>query len=41
MGFLSKQVGVDQIKGEIMRSGAPVLAEFRNRIDEIVLFSHC
>jgi ATP-dependent Clp protease ATP-binding subunit ClpC len=39
MGFLSKQVGVDQIKGEIMREVERRFSpEFRNRIDEIVLF---
>jgi ATP-dependent Clp protease ATP-binding subunit ClpA len=39
MGFLSKQVGVEQIKGEIMREVERRFSpEFRNRIDEIVLF---
>jgi ATP-dependent Clp protease ATP-binding subunit ClpA len=39
MGFLSKQVGIDQIKGEIMREVERRFSpEFRNRIDEIVLF---
>ena len=39
IGFLSKQVGVDQIKGEIMREVERRFSpEFRNRIDEIVLF---
>jgi ATP-dependent Clp protease ATP-binding subunit ClpA len=39
MGFLSKQVGVDQVKGEIMREVERRFSpEFRNRIDEIVLF---
>ena len=40
MGFLSKQVGIDQVKGEIMREVERRFSpEFRNRIDEIVLFS--
>jgi ATP-dependent Clp protease ATP-binding subunit ClpA len=39
MGFLSKQVGINQIKGEIMREVERRFSpEFRNRIDEIVLF---
>src|SRR5215216_3474406 len=39
MGFLSKQVGIEQIKGEIMREVERRFSpEFRNRIDEIVLF---
>jgi ATP-dependent Clp protease ATP-binding subunit ClpA len=39
MGFLSKQVGVAQVKGEIMREVERRFSpEFRNRIDEIVLF---
>ena len=39
MGFLTKQVGIDQIKGEIMREVERRFSpEFRNRIDEIVLF---
>ena len=39
LGFLSKQVGMDQIKGEIMREVERRFSpEFRNRIDEIVLF---
>jgi ATP-dependent Clp protease ATP-binding subunit ClpA len=39
MGFLSKQIGVDQIKGEIMREvERRFTPEFRNRIDEIVMF---
>jgi ATP-dependent Clp protease ATP-binding subunit ClpA len=39
LGFLSKQVGVDQVKGEIMREvERRFTPEFRNRIDEIVLF---
>ncbi len=32
MGFLNRSVGIDQVQGEVMR-------EFRNRIDEIVLFA--
>ena len=40
MGFLSKQVGVEQVKGEIMREVERRFSpEFRNRIDEIVLFA--
>jgi ATP-dependent Clp protease ATP-binding subunit ClpA len=39
MGFLSKQVGMDQVKGEIMREVERRFSpEFRNRIDEIILF---
>ncbi len=39
MGFLSRQVGIEQIKGEIMREVERRFSpEFRNRIDEIVLF---
>jgi ATP-dependent Clp protease ATP-binding subunit ClpC len=39
LGFLSKQIGVDQVKGEIMREvERRFTPEFRNRIDEIVLF---
>jgi ATP-dependent Clp protease ATP-binding subunit ClpC len=39
LGFLSRQVGVDQIKGEIMREVERRFSpEFRNRIDEVVLF---
>jgi ATP-dependent Clp protease ATP-binding subunit ClpA len=39
LGFLSKQVGVEQVKGEIMREvERRFTPEFRNRIDEIVLF---
>ena len=39
MGFLSKQVGVDQIKGEVLRELERRFSpEFRNRIDEVVLF---
>ena len=39
LGFLSKQVGVEQIQGEIMRElERRFTPEFRNRIDEVVLF---
>jgi ATP-dependent Clp protease ATP-binding subunit ClpA len=39
LGFLAKQVGVDQVKGEIMREvERRFTPEFRNRIDEIVIF---
>jgi ATP-dependent Clp protease ATP-binding subunit ClpA len=39
LGFLSQQVGVDQIQGEIMRELERRFSpEFRNRIDEVVLF---
>ena len=39
LGFLSKQVGVDQIKGEVLREvERRFTPEFRNRIDEVVLF---
>jgi ATP-dependent Clp protease ATP-binding subunit ClpC len=39
MGFLSKQVGVDQVRGEVMREVERRFSpEFRNRIDEVVLF---
>jgi ATP-dependent Clp protease ATP-binding subunit ClpA len=39
LGFLSKQVGVDQIQGEILREmERRFTPEFRNRIDEVVLF---
>jgi ATP-dependent Clp protease ATP-binding subunit ClpA len=39
LGFLAKQVGVEQVKGEIMREVERRFSpEFRNRIDEIVLF---
>ena len=39
LGFLSKQVGVDQIRGEILREvERRFTPEFRNRIDEVVLF---
>ena len=39
MGFLSKQVGVEQVRGEIMREVERRFSpEFRNRIDEVVIF---
>ncbi|MGH9309945.1 MAG: AAA family ATPase [Vicinamibacterales bacterium] len=39
MGFLSRQTGVEQIKSEIMREvERRFTPEFRNRIDEIVMF---
>jgi ATP-dependent Clp protease ATP-binding subunit ClpC len=39
LGFLGKQVGVDQIKGEVIRDVERRFSpEFRNRIDEVVLF---
>ena len=39
LGFLSKQVSVDQIKGEVLREVERRFSpEFRNRIDEVVLF---
>src|SRR6516164_4115620 len=40
MGFMSREVGVDQVKGEISRElERRFPPEFRNRIDEVVLFS--
>jgi ATP-dependent Clp protease ATP-binding subunit ClpA len=40
LGFLSREVGVDQIKGEILRElERRFPPEFRNRIDDVVLFS--
>ena len=40
LGFLSRQVGVEQVQGEIMRELERRFSpEFRNRIDEIVLFA--
>jgi ATP-dependent Clp protease ATP-binding subunit ClpA len=40
LGFLSRQVGTEQIQGEIMRElERRFPPEFRNRIDEVVLFS--
>jgi ATP-dependent Clp protease ATP-binding subunit ClpC len=39
LGFLSQQVGVEQVQGEIMRElERRFPPEFRNRIDEVVLF---
>jgi ATP-dependent Clp protease ATP-binding subunit ClpA len=39
MGFLSKQVGIEQVQGEIIRElERRFTPEFRNRIDEVVLF---
>ena len=39
LGFLSKQVGVEQVQGEIMRELERRFSpEFRNRIDEVVIF---
>jgi ATP-dependent Clp protease ATP-binding subunit ClpA len=39
MGFLAKQVGVEQIQGEVMREVERRFSpEFRNRIDEVILF---
>jgi ATP-dependent Clp protease ATP-binding subunit ClpA len=40
MGFMSREVGVDQVKGEITRElERRFPPEFRNRIDDVVLFS--
>jgi ATP-dependent Clp protease ATP-binding subunit ClpA len=40
LGFFSKQVGVEQIQGDIMRELERRFSpEFRNRIDEVVLFA--
>jgi ATP-dependent Clp protease ATP-binding subunit ClpA len=40
MGFLSKTVGVTQVEGEVMRElERRFPPEFRNRIDEVVLFA--
>jgi ATP-dependent Clp protease ATP-binding subunit ClpA len=39
LGFLAKQVGLEQIKGEVMREVERRFSpEFRNRIDEVILF---
>ena len=39
LGFLSKQVGIDQIKGEVLREVERRFSpEFRNRIDGVILF---
>ena len=40
LGFYSKQVGIEQVQGEIMRELERRFSpEFRNRIDEVVIFS--
>ena len=40
LGFLSQQVGVEQVQGEVMRELERRFSpEFRNRIDEVVLFA--
>jgi ATP-dependent Clp protease ATP-binding subunit ClpA len=40
MGFRSRQVGVEQVQGEVMRElERRFPPEFRNRVDEIVLFA--
>jgi ATP-dependent Clp protease ATP-binding subunit ClpA len=40
MGFLNRTVGIDQVRGEVMRElERRFPPEFRNRIDEIVLFA--
>jgi ATP-dependent Clp protease ATP-binding subunit ClpA len=40
LGFLSHKVGLEQVRGEILRELARRFSpEFRNRIDEVVLFS--
>ena len=40
LGFLSQEVGVEQVQGEVMRElERRFPPEFRNRIDEVVLFS--
>jgi ATP-dependent Clp protease ATP-binding subunit ClpA len=40
LGFLNRAVGVEQIRGEVMRElERRFPPEFRNRIDEVVLFS--
>ena len=39
LGFLSKQVGIEQVQGEITRELERRFSpEFRNRIDEVVVF---
>ncbi|HVL67242.1 MAG TPA: ATP-dependent Clp protease ATP-binding subunit [Vicinamibacterales bacterium] len=39
LGFYSKQIGVEQVQGEIMREvERRFTPEFRNRIDEVVIF---
>jgi ATP-dependent Clp protease ATP-binding subunit ClpA len=40
LGFLNRTVGVEQVQGEVMRElERRFPPEFRNRIDEVVLFS--
>jgi ATP-dependent Clp protease ATP-binding subunit ClpA len=40
MGFLNRRVGIDQVRGEVMRELERRFSpEFRNRIDEVVLFA--
>jgi ATP-dependent Clp protease ATP-binding subunit ClpA len=40
LGFLSRDVGVDQVRGEVMRElERRFPPEFRNRLDEVVLFA--
>jgi ATP-dependent Clp protease ATP-binding subunit ClpA len=40
LGFLSRDIGVDQVQGEVMRElERRFTPEFRNRIDEVVLFA--
>ncbi|HSK11168.1 MAG TPA: ATP-dependent Clp protease ATP-binding subunit [Vicinamibacterales bacterium] len=40
LGFLSREVGVDQVRSEVMRElERRFPPEFRNRVDEVVLFS--
>src|SRR5690349_11286757 len=40
LGFYSKQVGIEQVQGEVLREVERRFSpEFRNRIDEVVIFS--
>ena len=40
LGFMSRSIGVDQVQGEVMRElERRFPPEFRNRIDEVVLFN--
>jgi ATP-dependent Clp protease ATP-binding subunit ClpC len=40
MGFYSKQIGIEQVQGEVLREVERRFSpEFRNRIDEVVIFS--
>jgi ATP-dependent Clp protease ATP-binding subunit ClpA len=40
MGFRSREIGVEQVRGEIVREvERRFTPEFRNRIDEVVIFS--